>query len=330
MRIKIDEKVIHRLADAEKIHDQVLMHSDLQNITDIIEEIIEIGKVRRSTNHSGGSPSFTENICLVGEPGTGKTTLSHILKEQHPKEVFTEDNMEVTKQPILFTSIQNKSINGLAYAMLHELGDLANSIPNEKTKLTHALEVQLKTAQTELIILDEFHELFSQSNRDNVTSWIKGLINKTGVPILAMGIPGVEALINHSNEISRRFKTESIDVLAYEYYGNNDEFSTYVEMLSDDYMQIINMKSFYRFKSRTDFLRLYLATSGYPSNIAELFKEAAKDAIREDKNTVDINNFAQGFRAARRTSLDIGEHNPFTITETTAKELFQHPIKAAS
>lgn len=327
MRSAMDSDIIQRLVDAEKIHNLVLMHDDLRHVMGLIDEIIAISKARKSQN-TGDLPSFTENICLIGEAGTGKTTLSNLLKDKYPNEVVREKDREIFKHPILFTSIQNKSINGLANAMLQELGDFSHSRRNEKTRLTQALEVQLRTAQTELIIFDEFHELFSLKNRGNVTSWIKALINKTGIPILAMGTPGVEALISHSDETARRFKIESLNLLAYDYYDDDDEFSRYVEMLAEDYMETINMESFYKFDSHLDYLRLYLATNGYPSNIAELYKEAAKDAIRQGKNIVEINNLAQGFRAARRTSLAIGELNPFNITEKEAKAVFQNPIKA--
>ncbi|THK41196.1 NACHT domain-containing protein [Methylophaga sp. SB9B] len=315
-----------KLAEAQKIHEIVIMHDELRQIYEVLKETINITEILLGE----GKIISPDSICLTGNAGTGKTTLSKILMKEFPKKVIIDQDLEIQTHPILFTSIQGKSVNGLAKVMLAQLGDHSAKNINEKTGLTERLKRQLKSARTNLIIFDEFHELLTDKNRKEVLGWVKALINATGIPILLMGTPGVESLIETNDEDVRRILKLYIGKLDYAYDQPSNQFYNYVTSLVDVYKKKLGFKSFYGFEKNSDFLRIFLATNGYPSNIAELFKNAAKAAIREGSIEVTINHLATGFNFSKNIDLLIGNHNPFKMKIEDAYQLHRSPITSVS
>lgn len=313
---------IEALANCSKIHEIVIMTDDTKRAIHTISEMIETTDIAFRADKRPPPDS----ICITGLPGVGKTTLTKILLQKYPNDVIEHNNTKIHRCRILKTIATGVSIKSLAVTMLNQISTL--DAPNSsQAVLTDRLAVQLISSKTNLIIVDEFHELINDKNGLHVMRWLKSLINLTSIPILVLGTPGVESLIDSNDEIARRFKKITLNSLRYDIEMLNCEFKSYVNALADQYKSSIGFSNFYEFNDRSDYLRLFLATNGHRSNIAELYKEAAKEAIRDGCNFTKASHFIDAFESAKMYGLEVGSLNPFLLGLEDVQKLYFKQLK---
>jgi len=149
-----------------------------------------------------------ECMLITGTQGAGKTTLIEWYAGDFPVRQSSEKRIT----PVLVVNVPSPAtVKGLGSAMLKALGDPAAD-KGAVSSITLRLKDYIKDCEVELIILDEFQHFDDRQSKNvlkTVSDWLKNLINETRVPIVLVGMPGCESVLeNKGNEqLKRRFSS---------------------------------------------------------------------------------------------------------------------------
>lgn len=153
--------------------------------------------------------SMTKNprgLCIVGDPGVGKTTIMEQFQKQHPR-IITD---EVTIIPVVSITTPGKLSTDALYAeILSELKDpepTKGTIPNKEKRVLTLIE----KCQVKLILIDEYHQMIplkgpSESSQCFIV--VKDLMIKKRVSVALFGIPSVHHLTEIHPQLGSRFNS---------------------------------------------------------------------------------------------------------------------------
>ncbi|MBY6186787.1 TniB family NTP-binding protein [Marinobacter hydrocarbonoclasticus] len=242
-------------------------------------------------NHQlGGSQQC---MLVTGDTGVGKTELTrHYLKR-----VVQTQNGGYAHKPVLLSRISsNASLESTLIELHKDLGQAFAARRQGKSKeqsLTESLVRLLFKCRTELIILDEFHELLEfQSNaaRAVIANRLKFISEKAGIPIVLVGMPWA-AKIAEEPQWGRRL----INRRAIPYFKLSAEPKHYLQFL----MGLATRMPFEippKLEERHTAYALFAACRGRISVLKEILYEAAKLPLMERANTLTVEHLAQTFR----------------------------------
>ncbi|WP_223789931.1 TniB family NTP-binding protein [Marinicella meishanensis] len=262
------------------------------------------------------------NFLLTGPAGTGKTTVCNAILsilESESQEFIIRDNKEVPVVNAFYSLVPNPvTIKGIASSMLKSLGAPSPG-KGSALDLTYRLGVLLKEFKTKVIILDEFQHLlakdFGKSN--DVRDWVKSIINEFKVPIVLVGTPECETIINEETQLSRRFQYRtqltSLNLGTPQKRGELTKFSSTLRTL---FIKKIGLNGFPNFNSYSKCAPLYVATSGNPSSIVRIFKEATLIAFEDGMNEVKYNHITKAFDTLALPNSDSLSTNPFRLNHS--------------
>ncbi len=226
---------------------------------------------------------------LTGEAGVGKTNLCRAIVNHYRADTDRSAAYVSTKVGAYYLQIPSPvTIRSLASVMLDEMGDpkpqygTALGMTRRLVKLSSKTSIRAK-------FLDEFQHLWSATSRgpggdtarDNVRNWIKTLIEHVKVPIILVGMPSCEELIDADKQLSRRFpyRFRLFDIPLER--DKEPEFQTYLALYASEAARLLRVK-LPGFENRDDALRVYATTRGNPSCVHELFKCAVLEAMHAD------------------------------------------------
>jgi Cdc6-like AAA superfamily ATPase len=249
-----------------------------------------------------------ECMLITGTKGAGKTTLIEWYARNFP----IRESPEKRVVPVLVVTVPSPAtVKGLGSAMLKALGDPAAD-KGAVSSITLRLKDYLKDCRVELIILDEFQHFDDRQSKNvlkTISDWLKNLINETRVPIVLVGMPGCESVLeNEGNEqLKRRFSSrEQIDPFAWDTPEHIDEFRQLLKEI-DDALPIL--KDSHLAEATTAFL-IHSATDGVINYVMKLLRWAAKLAIESGAEQIDHSILAQAYEA--RLAQDfVKRPNPF-------------------
>lgn len=235
----------------------------------------------------------TPGCCLLtGEAGVGKTNLCRAIVQSYESKTDRSAGYISNKVGAFYVAIPSPvSIKSLASVMLAKLGDPKPDYGTAQS-MTTRLEKLAEESTVKLKILDEFHHLFSadasrgSNTRDNVRNWLKTLIDHVRVPIVLVGMPSCEELVNGEEQLSRRFphrfRLRNIALME----NDAPAFQQYLVTFADQARRVVgvNLPSF---QDRIDAVRMFAATGGNPSRVCTLFTMALLEAIGLDSATTD-------------------------------------------
>ena len=251
-----------------------------------------------------------ECMLIAGDTGTGKTTLIKWYAGDFPVRILPERRI----QPVLVVLVPSPAtVKGLATEMLKVLGDPAAD-KGAVSSQTLRLRKYLAVCEVELIILDEFQHFDDRQSKNvlkTISDWLKNLINQCNVPIVLVGMPGCESVLDQkgNEQLKRRFAArDEILPFSWETREGVNEFRQLLKGI-DDALPL--MKHSHLADLKTAFL-IYTATNGVIDYVMELLRWAAALAIKSGSEEIDRELLAQAYeeRIAQAFPMQPNPFNP--------------------
>jgi predicted AAA+ superfamily ATPase len=256
------------------------------------------------------SKTAAEPECMLisGTKGAGKTTLTDWYASGFPVRESTEKRII----PVLIVTVPSPAtVKGLGSAMLDAIGDPAAD-KGAVSSITLRLRKYIKDCEVELIILDEFQHFDDRQSKNvlkTISDWLKNLINETRRPIVLVGMPGCESVLENkgNDQLKRRFSSrEEIVPFAWDTPAHILEFRQLLKGL-DDGLPLLNDS--HLADAETAFL-IYSATDGIINYVMKLLRWAAKLAIETGTERIDHPILAYAYE--KRLAQDFPNRpNPF-------------------
>lgn len=146
----------------------------------------------------------TQNLLVLGESGTGKSSLCHWIRQKYPR--FTLPDRDVL--PVLNAPIPPAAtISSMAEAILGPLGDPSPTSGTVSAK-TARIFTLCRGCRVEMILFDEAQHLRDRGQSTThymVGDWLKTLIDQVAVPTVFLGLPRLEELLQVNEQLRRRF-----------------------------------------------------------------------------------------------------------------------------
>lgn len=169
--------------------------------TPFLSQLLNIFDYLREKNKSFGEASC---VLITGESGCGKSELAKQYLKQYP----SYEEPERTVIPVLHFELRAVSTPvEFLRAILIAMKDPQNGEGRNAGVLFERFIVLSKVVGIELIILDEIQVIIERRSQKVVTGLadlFKDLIKETGIPIVFMGMPWSEYLINSNPQLGGR------------------------------------------------------------------------------------------------------------------------------
>ena len=233
-----------------------------------------------------------ECMFLSGPTGVGKSTIYRTYASKYPRQVTKEG----TIVPILAITIPAPvTVKTVVTKMLWELGDPAyekGTIGNQTIRLISLI----KDCGVELIILDEFQHFIDRDSEKvlkTVSDWLKTLILDTNLPIILIGLPEAEQVLqlkSHS-QLSRRFANRYY-LSPFDWQSDKGlEFRTFLHLLESS----LPLREASNLGSSEMALRFYYASDGIIAYVMKLIRYGTYLALKQGQEKLDLNILGAAF-----------------------------------
>jgi Cdc6-like AAA superfamily ATPase len=258
-----------------------------------LRELIDLMNHCREFSKIAAEP---KSMLITGEQGAGKTKLIERYVEGFPRVV----TIEKTIVPILVVDVlMPATVKSLVGDLLAALGDPAadkGTVASQTRRLCNLL----KKCETQLIILDEFqHFIDGESSKvlKNISNWLKVLMNRTKLPIILIGMPNSEDILDTkgNEQLKRRFFARR----RLEPFGWGKDHEEQKDMIMflknlDDALSKLLLKRSNLADTETAFL-IHDATGGAVHKIMELIRGAAELALRQGLEQIDLEILSEAY-----------------------------------
>lgn len=257
-----------------------------------------------------------ECMFLSGSTGVGKTTIYRTYASKYPRQITPAG----TNIPILAVTIPAPAtVKTVVSKLLWQLGDPAYD-KGSTGKQTIRLIGLMKDCGVQLLILDEFQHFIDRDSAKvlkTVSDWLKTLILDTNLPIILIGLPEAEQILQlkcHS-QLSRRFANRC-------YLGpfvwqpdNGEEFRTFLHLLESQ----LPLESA-SYLSELDLARrFYYASDGVIAYVMKLIRYGTYLALQQHREQLDLGILAVAFEKYVHAD-KAGKVNPFLSDEFQLQE----------
>ncbi|HJQ24665.1 MAG TPA: TniB family NTP-binding protein [Blastocatellia bacterium] len=247
-----------------------------------------------------------ECFFIKGPSGAGKTTIMRSYKSKYPTGITENGRL----MPVLAAGTPTPAtVKSLATALLDSLGDPAadkGSTANQTLRLYR----YIKNCGVELIMLDEFQHFIDQDSQRillNVSDWLKNLINETNLPMILIGLPYSDQVLDANVQLKRRFSSrQSLDPFSYKTDEQWEDFRRFLKAV--DTMLPFNDRSHLADQSMA--YRFYHASGGIVAYVMKIVRGAAKIAINQSIETLTLEVLAQAYEDALAGD-NLEKKNPF-------------------
>lgn len=247
-----------------------------------------------------------ECMFIKGRTSAGKTTISKAHLKRHPSSISKEKRVV----PVLSAIIPAPAtVKGVVTDMLDALGDpLAErgTIASQTLRLRRYLD----DCAVEMIILDEFQHFIDRDSLvvlKTVADWLKNLINATKRPIILIGLPEAEEVLNANEQLSRRF-AHRVELLPFQ-FGNEEQILEFYKFLQ--YLErMLPLQEASNLASSNLAPRIFYASDGYVGYVMKLIRKAAIAAIERGLEKLDLDLLSEAYEEYLKADKP-GKTNPF-------------------
>lgn len=204
-----------------KFNDCIVMHPQVKVIFNDFDELRRNRLFQRDQ----------QCMLLTGDTGTGK---SHIINS-YKKRVLATQNFSREAIPILISRIS--SDKGLDPTLIQLLEDLELFASKQrkgrfKTDLKKQLVENLKRAQVELLIINEFQQLIefkSRKERQEIANGLKYISEEARVPIVLVGMPYAELIAEEPQWASRLIRKRKLEYFSLKNKKTRNYYVQYIK-----------------------------------------------------------------------------------------------------
>ncbi len=147
---------------------------------------------------------LAQHLLVLGETGTGKTTLCRDFLTRYPRMVLRERDVV----PVLHISIPPAAtIASVTETMLAKLGDPSPTAGTVSAKTARAVTLA-RALCVELLLIDEAQHIQDRGRLPTqylVGDWLKTVMDELNVPTVLLGLPRVGQLLQVNEQVRRRF-----------------------------------------------------------------------------------------------------------------------------
>jgi DNA transposition AAA+ family ATPase len=248
---------------------------------------------------------------ITGWAGAGKTKLYEYYMQRFPRQI-TESGTVVA---VLSARIPERpSVPKLVTVLLDKLGDPAAAKGNA-TSQTLRLYHLLKECKVELIILDEFQHFVDWDSLKilkTVSDWLKNLIDETRIPVILIGMPYSDVVLNAvgNSQLKRRFSLRHrLDFFGWQTKAEQDDFRGFLGCLDKQ----LPLAQSSRLSDPIMAFRFYCATNGVVAYVMKIARRASVLAIERGSQRVELDMLAQAYDELMMPE-DPSRKNPFSVS----------------
>lgn len=259
------------------------------------------------------------SAMLTGLSGTGKTAVCrYLLKKMPPRESRQEDDGITQVVPAFYCGVPAEvTIKGLAAEMLNKLG--SDDIRGDRVALERRLFHLLATCKTEVIFLDEFHHLLvrgAEKARATVCEWVKTLMNETGVPVILVGMPNCEAIVDEHPQLARRYPYRAHMISIRYSSGDQSEFLKILKAFGKAMNTYAGIENVVPLTDLYMASAIYVATGGNMNSIRQLLYEVVHKSLERGGEMVVREDFVDAFSSIRLENCLLKKRiNPFLMEQ---------------
>jgi len=245
-----------------------------------------LGRVNQCFSFSINKPE-AEGLAIVGESGTGKTSVLRTFLERH-KPTHRADGMEI---PILFASVPSlptvKSLAGVILEGLHA-SDPERGTENEKSR---RIRVLMRETGTRMLMIDEFQHFYDRGTHKvmhHVADWLKILIDDTRTTLIVSGLPTCLAVIDQNEQLARRFSGAiRLTRFDWEVAAERKQFTKVLKTFHDEITKKYDVPGF---GSSDMAFRFWVATGGLMGYLSRLLRQLERNAIVEGRKVITLSD----------------------------------------
>lgn len=258
---------------------------------------------------SGPFRSRAREATVIGESGTGKTTMIKRILGQYPQiirhQTYQDVDLPLTQLVYLYVECPSSaSVTALCKAILKAIdavmGTSYAKVPSRHSIAHYEDDVERAIRETFLgvIVIDEFQNMSVQKGGglQSLIAFVLRLVNDSGVPFVVSGTPDISQVIGKSLRTSRRFESGGVIAL-----GQLDKelWPLFVERLWE-FQWTCNVTPLRKDLSK----ELYRQSRGMHDFAVRTFVQAQKDAIDVGTETLTPAGIREAFRKVAELSCD--------------------------
>jgi len=273
-----------------------------------------------------------EPPCLIitGPSGAGKTTISRYFREAFPR----RSTKEGTIVPVLTATIPcPASVKSLATSLLDGLGD---PIPDKGSVVSQTLRLYklMEACKVELVLLDEFQHIIDRDSLKvlyTAADWLKNFVNRTKKPVILMGMPGADRILDANDQLERRFSSRiTLEPFGWGEKKQIEDFRKFLKVLDEK----LPFDTRSQLSSWEMALRIHYATGGVVGKVMALVRTATLKAIKDGEVRITMdhlsNTYEEKWGIAERLRRGDRYLNPFKATTEDVEKAPPPPDPAVS
>lgn len=284
------------LADLRRAENIQILHPQFADSIERLSDFHRLGIEGISPRH----------LLLVGASGAGKSAVLKAFASQHPPR-YTEEGRFL---PVVYVRTPaSPTVRGLAEAILISLGAGMQMRGSTQEKTNQVVKL-LKGCRAEVLMLDEFHHFVEVGRKtfEEVTEWLKVLIDTVGIPTVLAGLPECEMILRSNEQLRRRFSARV--TLTPIGINTSREKALLRDVLHAWDTQINQGRPLWGLAEWERVRRMHFASNGLVGYMAKIVLGTLELMIRDGVTQLDDSMLEQSFR--RYVWADgIGELNPF-------------------